>query len=361
MRKGLSQAGAVLIAILIIAAAGVGVYYTSTLGGKQTVTQTVTQPASTITQSAAQPRVFRIAVLTSGGPDNSWINTVRDGVTHTVNYYKQQGLTVTVDYVYSVAYGDVQSVLTTYASKGYDLIIPADAPYNQATLIVAKQYPNVQFLGTSFSNMSSNVGDASWDVWAGYYPAGVAAGLVTKTNTIGFVVAFSFTQSNWAINAFLAGAKLVNPNVKIVYAFTQDWHDPVKGGQAAASLIAAGADVVAGMGDGMTDGVVKQAEKSGAYAVGYFYDENSIAPKTVITSAMWNFTTYGIQAVKLSMDHQLGNHRIQFTLTQGGSFITPFHGLLTSDQAAKANDLIAKMASGALVPPENEKLPQSGA
>ncbi len=349
-KRGITTTAAAVIVIVIVIVAGLGIYYyASTTGGATTTT--------------SPQKTFKIAAFFSGGSDNSWSVAAKAGIEQAVAaLQKSTGRQVTVQYVYSVSYGDIQATLSQYASQRYDLLIAGDVPYEQATYTVASQFPNTQFLGyAGFSGpFTKNVGSISWDVWEGYFLSGYVAGLTTKSNVIGFVTAFSFSQSNQAINAFLAGARQVNPQIRIVYSFTQDWHDPVKGRQATSALISAGADVIAGMGNGMTDGVAKAAQDSGVKAVGYLYDENSIAPSTVITSVLWNTTGYFLTGIGAAMNGQVGFKNIVLHLDPDKSaYLAPFHGTVPDNLANQVNEFVQKVYSGQIAVPTNATLPSA--
>jgi hypothetical protein len=74
--------------------------------------------------------------------------------------------------------------------------------------------------------------------------AGVIAGKMTKTNTLGFVGSFPIPEVLRNINAFTLGAQSVNPKIKTKVVWVSTWFDPPKESEAAQSLINQGADVL---------------------------------------------------------------------------------------------------------------------
>lgn len=326
---------------MILLIAGGGAYYYSTI--------------KTTSSSA-----YKIVVVDSGGSTTSWASAVNAGVNQSVSYVEGlTGRTIDVTYVYNVADADAQGVLSSYAEAGYNLAIEAENTQDTASYAVCAQFPHFDIFGNSFGgDLAPNMGNWGNDVWRGYYPAGVIAGLMTKTNKIGFVGAIEYSASVEALNAFLAGAQLVNPNVKVSWAWTGDWHDSTKGASAAAGLIATGCDVICGQGDGMTDGVVAECAKANAYSIGYLYDENSLGPTTCLTSVLWNTTAYFVDGIQAAMSGQLGYKSYSLPLYPDDiSWLAPFHGLLPANKLAIANDYITAIYNGTLTEPENTVLP----
>lgn len=338
-KSAITKIQAVILAAIILVVVIAGVVYYVTLPSNQ-------PPAE---------KPFKIVIFTSGGSDNSWMVSTGNDTEKAIAYLRTtMTRNITLEYVYWVAYGDIAAQLRTYASNGYDLLIPSDAGYQTATMEVAQDYPETQFYGPAFSQpLAPNVGSWNWDVWRGYYLAGIAAGLATKTNIIGFVVAFAFEQANSGINAFWEGAKLSNPQMqKILYAFPGSWHDPVLGQSAAASLIAAGADVLAGMGNGMCDGMIEACKTAKVYGIGYLIDENALAPSYVLTSNIWNCTKYFVEGIPAAMNKQIGYKAVVLKLNPDrAAYLAPFHGTLSAEKEATANALIQKVYSGELPEP----------
>ena len=341
--------GAVIVIVLIVAAAG---YYGYVAGLGNTQINTT-----------SAKKTFRIVIFDATVSSDQWGVAIKTGLDQAINKLNNtKGYAIKVTYVWSVDPSDVANQMRTYAGQGYNLIIPNDVTYESATDAVVKDFPNIQFLGGGgFStNLAPNLGAYAWDPWRGYYEAGVLAGSVTKTNTIGFVTAFSFDQANEAVNAFWLGANLTKPHVKIVYAFSASWTDATKGSSAAASLVAQGADVVAGMGGTMSNGAVAGAAQAGAYAVGYLHDAGSIAPSKVLTSVLWNTTSYFTRAIQLAQAGQLGFVYLNFKIYPNQVVYLAPTTNVPSDKLAQANTILSQITSGKLVEPEITTLPSQG-
>ena len=101
-----------------------------------------------------------------------------------------------------------------------------------------------------------------------WYAMGVAAGLMTESNKLGFVAAFPLGWTTTFINAFTLGAQSVNPDVETTVAYTFNWGDRAKEADATNSLINQGADVITMHVDSPST-VISTAEERGAYSIGF--------------------------------------------------------------------------------------------
>ena len=137
----------------------------------------------------------------------------------------------------------------------------------------------------------------------------LAAGM-SKTGTIGVVGGYPVPEVNRLVNAFIKGAKEINPNAKILVTFINSWFDPAAAKEAALAQIDGGADVLYAE----RFGVVDAAKEKGLLAIGNMSDQNSLAPDTVITSPVWNMTptvAYLVAQVKAKALHVYGFERFQ--------------------------------------------------
>jgi basic membrane protein A len=149
----------------------------------------------------------------------------------------------------------------------------------------------------------SNVSTAAQE---GAYLAGVLAAQVTKTGTLGIVV--SAADPNWykQSGGFVQGARSINPKVKFRYARIGQisYADAAGGKRITQQVIGAGADVVFGMGDGASFGMltaVQNATKPGkkVYFIDVIGDKSKIAKKGVLLSSeLWDFTPIYTRAIK---------------------------------------------------------------
>ena len=191
---------------------------------------------------------------------------------------------------------DFGRVLREHAQKGANLVMGDAFTDEEASRRAAKAYPKVAFV------MGSGVGPADpnfgvFDNWIHEpaYLCGMIAGKLTKTNTIGAVAAMAIPEVNRLVNAYRAGAKEVNKDVKCKFSFIDSFFDPPKAKEAALAQIEAGVDAVYAE----RFGVIEAAKDKGIIAFSNMSDQSSIAPETVVTGPVWDMWPTVNHVVKL--------------------------------------------------------------
>jgi simple sugar transport system substrate-binding protein len=211
---------------------------------------------------------------------------------------------------------ETRAVVSTMESMiktdGAKLILGTSYGYfNPFMVDLAKKYPDVEFrhpttLWTKDKH-PANLGGYFCFIDQAHYVNGVASGLSTKSNKIGYVAAKPIPLVLRTINAMLLGARKVNPNATIHVVFTGDWALPVREAEATNALIDAGCDVIACHVDSPKV-VVATAEKRGVKSCGHNVSQASIAPKGFITGAELKYeTVYKAYAQRLQRGEKLPN------------------------------------------------------
>ncbi len=179
-------------------------------------------------------------------------------------------------------------VMEKMIRDGASIIFPTSYGHLEPALTVAKRHPDVIFMHQGGLKTAKNLGSYFGAIYEAQYLTGIAAGRVTKSNKLGYVVAFPIPQTLLNINAFELGAKSVNPKVTTTVVFTSAWCDPGKQAEATNSLAAQKIDVISQHQD-CTKTIVETAERDGIYSVGYHADASSLAPKGWLTGSIWNW------------------------------------------------------------------------
>jgi simple sugar transport system substrate-binding protein len=130
--------------------------------------------------------------------------------------------------------------------------------------------------------------------YEGAYMAGVIAGKMTKTNTLGVVGSIPIPEVIRNINSFTLGAQSSNPKIKTKVVWVNEWFNPGKETEAATTLINGGADVL--MQNTDSSAVLQTAEKLGKRAFGWDSDMTAYGPKAHLGSAVINWAPYYIKA-----------------------------------------------------------------
>jgi simple sugar transport system substrate-binding protein len=154
-------------------------------------------------------------------------------------------------------------------------------------LAMAKKYPDVVFRQASALASSSNppnVGSQYALINQGHYVNGVAAGLCTTTNQLGFVAGMPFGTVLLNVNSFLLGTRQTNQDATVRVMFTGGWEDAVHDAAATNALVDAGCDIITCHLDAPRV-VIETAESRGVKTCGHAFDQAPLAPKGYITGA----------------------------------------------------------------------------
>ncbi|MDQ0469247.1 BMP family ABC transporter substrate-binding protein [Labrys wisconsinensis] len=234
---------------------------------------------------------------------------------------------------------------------GAKLLFPTSFGYFDPFMIdAARKYPEVEFRHpTSLWDKAKhpmNLGGYFCYLDQGHYVNGIAAGLSTKSNKIGFVAAKPIALVLRNINAFTLGVKKVNPAASVHLVITGDWSMPVREAEATNALIDAGCDVIACHVDSPKI-VVQTAEGRGVRSCGHNADQSTLAPKGFITGAelKWG-TVYTAYAGMIARGEKLPN------VNEGGYdkdmvFSTPFGASATEAAKVAATKAMAAVKAGA--------------
>jgi basic membrane protein A len=286
-----------------------------------------------------------------------------DGVIHAALNKAQEDGKIVYNYTDDIGYaGDMERILREVAENDKPAVIFGDAFGNEeAVRRIAADYPDIAFVfGSGGGPAEPNF--SVFDNWIHEpaYLCGVIAGRLTKSNVLGVVAAIPIGEVNRLVNAFKAGALMVNPKVKVKISYIGGWFDPPKAKEAAIAQIEAGADLIYAE----RFGVFEAAKEKGVLGFGNMSDQNALAPNVVITGPVWDMyptIKFAIEMVKkkafVSMD--LGEWSM---MAKGGSRLAPFHSFektLPAGVLKEVQDLEQKIMNGTYRVPVDEQKPVS--
>lgn len=195
---------------------------------------------------------------------------------------------------------DAERVFRDLVQQGNQLVFGTTFGYMEPMLKVAGDAPGVKFEHATGYKQAANMRTYDSRTYEGAYMAGVIAGKMSKTGTLGVVGSIPIPEVIRNINSFTLGAQTTNPKIKVKVVWVNEWFNPPQETQAAQSLIDGGADVL--MQNTDSSAVLQTAEKNGKYAFGWDSDMTAYGPKAHLGSAVINWAPYYVAAVREALD-----------------------------------------------------------
>ena len=269
------------------------------------------------------------------------------------------GAKVKTTFVENVPEGaDAERVVRKLAQTN-ELVFTTSFGFMNPTVKVAQQFPKVKFEHATGYKRLPNLATYSARFYEGRFLAGIIAGRMTKSNVIGFVGAFPIPEVVQNMNAFLLGARTVNPQVTEKLVWVSTWYDPGKERAAADTLMSQGADVLVTHTDSAA--VQEAGEQRGVWTIGYDSDMGRYGPKTCLTSVVSDWSGYYVQEVQAAMDGTWKSHDTWGGLKSGMVRMAPFNPALPKQVADEVMARQADIEAGRLAPFQGPIKDQSGA
>ena len=184
----------------------------------------------------------------------------------------------------NISNADYERVLRQYSEQGNALIVGEAFAVESAVRKVARDYPKIAYLmGSSGKPQAPNLSVFDNYIQEPAYLSGMIAGAMTKSNQIGMVGGYPIPEVNRLMNAFMDGAREVNPKVQFLVTFINSWFDPPKAKEASFAMLDKGADILYAERFGVSDA----AKERKVLAIGNVIDTQSSYPDTVVASALW--------------------------------------------------------------------------
>jgi len=246
------------------------------------------------------------------------------------------------------------------AGENPDIIVGDAFAAEDAVREVAKEFPDTAFVfGSGGKEQAPNF--SVFDNWLQdpAYLAGMMAGGLTKTGTIGVVGAMPIPEVNRIVNAFTTGAQETNPAAKVTVSFINSFFDPATAKQAAEAAIAGGADVLFAE----REGVIAAAEENKLPVFGMMVDQKDQAPEYVVSSLVWNMqpTIEAVVAAVEDGSYEAQNLAEYSFMKNGGSSLAPINTgtafEIPAELIAMVEERQAAIMDGSFTTPVNEEEP----
>jgi basic membrane lipoprotein Med (substrate-binding protein (PBP1-ABC) superfamily) len=290
---------------------------------------------------------LKIAFLTNGPINDFGYNSAHERARLDVqNALDDRVETQMVENVPETA--DASRVMERLVQAGNRLIIPTSFGYQDAAFDLAGRSPNVQFLQAWGFKQHPNMGSYSAKMYEAWYVCGVVAGLVSQSGKLGIVAAHPIPPMRWQINAFVLGARSVNPAITAQVIFINHWFDATLASEATTTLIQQGADVVTGVLDS-SRAVAQTAEARGAYLIGHNADLSQFAPNRILTGTEWLWGKLYTEVVRAVLNGtNLNGKHYSGGLREGYVGYREFSSRVPQAARAAATEAANRIRSGAL-------------
>jgi simple sugar transport system substrate-binding protein len=214
-------------------------------------------------------------------------------------------------------------------------------------LKVAEDNKGIKFEHATGYKTAENLRTYDSRTYEGAYMAGVIAGAMTKSNTLGVVGSVPIPEVIRNINSFTMGAQSVNPKIKTKVVWVNEWFSPPKETEAATSLINGGADVLFQNTD--SPAVLKTAQEKGKRAFGWDSDMTAYGPKAHLASAIINWGPYYIKATKDVLDGNWASGQSWWGVKEGAIDIVSIAEDVPADIKTKVEGIKKGLAEGTFV------------
>ncbi|RFA23367.1 putative B6 ABC transporter substrate-binding protein [Subtercola boreus] len=267
---------------------------------------------------------------------------------------KELGIAVTV--VPDAGYDNIETVLTQVADGGAQFIVAHASGYNvgAASTAAAKKVPILIQDAGADENVPGQIAAAKPEGQEGGYLAGIAAAMSTTTKKVGIVV--SADNANWFAmsSGFAEGVFSVDPTIQVLYTSVGPaaYADAAGGKTATEQIIASGADVVFGMGDGATHGYLQAIDA--AAGVKYIADIGDVTPglsdpRKLLTSVRWNYEPAYVAAIKDVDAGTFGTKTYPVDVENGGMYLQKTDAM-TADITAAVDKASQGIIDGSIKP-----------
>jgi len=266
---------------------------------------------------------------------------------------------VETTFVESVSEGaDAERVLRKLANDGHGLIFTTSFGYMNATVKVAKAFPDVKFEHATGYKRADNLSTYSGRFYEGRAVLGTIAGLMTKSNTIGYIASFPIPEVVRGINATAVAMRKVNPDAQIKVVWVNTWYDPGKEADAAKTLIDQGADIVMQHTD--SPAPLQVAEERGVLGFGQASDMKAFAPKAQLQTIVDDWNGYYVDRTRAAMEGTWESADTWDGIEPGMVGFGEYNASIPDDVKAAAEIVREGIVAGTLHPFQGPVLNQAG-
>jgi simple sugar transport system substrate-binding protein len=300
-------------------------------------------PAPAASAPAPKPEPLKVAFAYVGPVGDGGWTFAHDSARKALE--KEFGDKIVTSFVENVPESaDAERVIRDMATQGNKLIFGTTFGYMETMLKVAPDFKDVKFEHATGYKTADNLRTYDSRTYEGAYMAGVIAGKMTKSNTLGVVASVPIPEVIRNINSFTLGAQSSNPKVKTKVVWVNEWFNPPKETEAATSLINGGADVLFQNTD--SPAVLKTAQDKGKRAFGWDSDMTAYGPKAHLASSVINWGPYYIKATKDVLEGTWATGQSWWGVKEGAIDIVSIAEDVPAETKAKIDEIKKGLTDG---------------
>ena len=280
------------------------------------------QPADTAdTAETVTNEPLRVALMLTGPANDQGFNA--QAATGLRMAEEEFGIETTI--MENVGVADMEALYTEFAVQGYDLIIGHGFLFGIPAATVSERFPNQFFVATNAASESANMASFSLGNQEAAYLMGILSASMTESGTIGVVAGIEQPSIIREVEAFKMGAATVDPSVNVLEIYIGSFTDVALGMEAALAMIDNGADILYHAANQAGTGVITAAQERGILAGGNSFDQNSIAPDTVMLSTVYHIPKIVMYAVEAVQNNTFEGGIFYLGMAEGIVDLSPFH------------------------------------
>lgn len=317
-------------------------------GKKEEAAQPAAEPASApASAAAAKPEPLKVAFAYVGPVgDGGWTFAHDNARKKLEAEFGDKIVTTFVEKVPEAA--DAERVFRDLIGQGNKLVFGTTFGYMEPIQKVAADAKDVKFEHATGYKQGENIRTYDSRTYEGAYMAGVIAGSMTKSNTLGVVGSIPIPEVIRNINSFTLGAQSVNPKIKTKVVWVNEWFNPPKETEAAQSLINGGADILFQNTD--SSAVLQTAAKNKKFAFGWDSDMTAYAPEAHLASAIIDWSPYYIKATKEALEGTwTGGTATWWGVKEGAIDIVSISDKVPAETKTKIDEVKAGLKDGSFV------------
>lgn len=352
--KNLKKLAALVLAASVAAASLAGC-------SKKTETKTetpntsVSSETSETSNTSETSKTFKVALCLSGAAnDMGWCQSAYEGLKLLEADYGCE-----TAYTENLTPDDIEAAFADYAANGFDVVIGHGYEFGDPAVEVAEQYPDTKFIVTEGEVSADNVASYVTKCEEGGYIMGMLAAGMSKSNKLGFVGPIQGASLVKIMNGFEDGAKSVKPDIEVQTAWTGSFTDTALGKEAAQAMIDNGADVIGHCANESGTGAINAAKEAKVYATGDSYDQNGLAPETVLSSSVYHIPNVIETAFQTVADGSFAGGIYDLGMKEGAVSIASYHELeaeVPDEVKAEIEKKVSAIAAGEFSVPCDTKI-----